>query len=321
MVPPKGVGPREGNPKVSVKMRTKNETKVYKGLEKQRLDKETIKACEIVFRRLGDMIRGEVDLTEGLVKSIDKSFRQYTNSYEYEDGWRVKKIILPDSSIKKGDGYHVISIVACTAQTGEGVKQAVKRATQVRIRKADQNVNVTRETVVVLSSNIDFVDANRARSTSPNGFRKVFVYSVGNALGVAKHVLNKFRNLFGVRAKAILALPDLKEGALKELAYRFIKRVTALSKEIEQLETAFDILTRGKEEIKKLRDAAWHHVVQARKWGVRFWLNPEDLYDLERVNGIICSAADRQGIDIVAIWEAEREAAGDTLFNAVPVRR
>lgn len=282
----------------------KKEIGVYKGSEP---DKLTIRTFKILYRRLEEVFRGEEDFRYDPPQPMNRFWKRYTNTWKFkEDGWLVHKILVPDSSTQQGDGYHNITIVACTAKTDMGVREAIRRAKEVKTLLAKTHATITKETIVILSSDISFEYANRLRGSDTNefqsDFRQVLIYSVKNALGVAKHVLNKLANFFGVRAKAILKLPNLKEGALKNLGYLFLKRAKKLSEHVLQLGKAFEQLKKSGK--RAIRNMSWRLAWKARDvWGIHFWLNSEDLYDFEKVKETINRAAERQGVDL---YEMER---------------
>jgi hypothetical protein len=293
----------------------KKNSRVYKGLVKKRPDKETIKAARIVWERISDVVRGENDFTCEPLKPLNRFFRRYTNTYEYpQDGWQVRKILIPDKATKYGEGYHKIAIVACTAETEAGVKEAMMRAGEVKTKLEKIQAHITTETVIILSKNIPFMDANRLRGALTSEYRKVFIYSVKNAIGVAKNALNKFANLFTIRAKAILKLPKLKE-EMRDLAYIFLKRGEELSKQVSQLEKVLGIMSKGKKEIQKARNAAWRFIQKAREWGISVWFDKEELYDFGHVKDKINLAADLQGIDIYRLQQLDDKSEAEERFK------
>lgn len=294
----------------------RKETRVYKGLskdeEKQRPDKETIRAGRIIFDRMKEVIREERDFTNVSLNPLKRVFGQYTNSYEYEDGWRVRKLLLPDMAIKYGNGYHKIALVMCSAETEAGISEAIRRAVEVKTKLEKKQAHITAETIIILSGNISFQEANRLRGLVSDAHRKVYIYSVKNAIGVAKNALKKFANLFALRAQKIQRLPKLRE-EMQNLADVLSRRGRELFEHVAQLVKALESKAwLRKKELRKERDAAWNYQAKARKdWGVKLpWL-PREIYETpEEVYEIVNLAADHQGIDIQRLQILERETIG-----------
>ena len=293
----------------------KKNKRLYKGLGKQQLDRETIRAGRIIFERMAEVIAKETDFTKVDTKPLKTVFGAYTNRYEYKDGWRVRKLLLPDRGTKSGDGYHKIAVVTCSAETEAGIGEAIKRAVEVKTKLEWQKRHITKETVIILSSKISFEEANRVRGLVSDQHRTVYIYSVKNAIGVAKNALKKFANLFSIRAQKIQKLPKLRE-EMQTLADVFAKRAQGLFEHVEQLAKAFEIASKGKKELRKARDAAWKYQAKARKeWGVKVpWLTREDLYNPEEVYRKVNLAADYQGIDIQRLLILERETTGNKVL-------
>lgn len=294
----------------------KKETRVYKGLsedeEKQQPDKETITAGRIIFDRMAGVIREERDFTNVSLNSLKRVFGRYTNSYEYEDGWRVRKLLLPDRATKHGNGYHKIALVTCSAETEAGISEAIRRAVEVKTKLEKAKAHITAETVIILSGNISFQEANRIRGLVSDEHRKVYIYSVKNAIGVAKNALNKFANLFTLRAQKIEKLHKLGE-EMQNLADVLSKRGRGLFEQVAQLAKAFETAGgKEKKELRKEKDAAWNYQAKARKdWGVKVpWLTREAFNNPAEVIRIVNLAADRQGIDIQQLQILERETTG-----------
>jgi hypothetical protein len=295
----------------------KNEdAQVYKGVEKAKhndIDKESLKASEILYRRLSDVIRSEDDRTDTVVKPIRRHFGRYASVSESGSGSVIKKVLIPDSTAQ-GKGYHSVTIVACAARLKSEVEEAVKEATQVKTKVERVGGRITKETVVVLSKELPFKDANKARSIGSTRLRSVQVFSVQNAIGVAKVVLNKLANLFDIRSQKILGARNVW-GELKEFGITLGERAKLLSKQVVQLGQA---LREGgfhaKKAVRRVRAMAWARVQQAREWGVRFYTSAADLTDLRHVQDIINAAAKRQNIDVWSLesrkWRSEVEATG-----------
>ena len=289
---------------------------LYKGLERGKhndIDKETLKACEILYRRLADVIRSEDDRTDTVVKPIRRHFGRYAAVFKSATGSVIKKVLIPDSTAQ-GTGYHSVTLVACAAKAKADVIESVKEATQVKTKAEQVGSRITKETVVVLSKELPFKDANKSRSIGSTRIRSVQVFSVQNAIGVAKVVLNKLANLFDIRSQKILGARNVW-GELKEFGITLGDRAKKLSKQVQQLEQA---LKEGgfhaKKAARRVRAMAWARVQQAREWGVRFYTTAADLTDLRRIQDIINSAAKRQDIDLWSLesqrWRSEVKAAG-----------
>lgn len=303
----------------------KEEACIYKDIDEQYLDKGVIRASEIVYRRIKEIISGEDDFICDPPRRIGRFLGRYQGQKEYEDGWVVKKVLIPDISTRYGRGYHSVSVVASTATTDEGVSEAVRRAAEVKV--AEEKCGITRETIAVLSASIPFVDANLIRrnmNSKGNGFRTILVYSVKNALGVARAILRKLANLFGLRSKAILNLPGLRESELKSFAYRLLKRAEELGKRIEQLSIALvEMKKSGQSGMKKLIGISYGLIKKAKKMGVRFgrgrgklWVYDEDLLDPDYLREKVNWIAEIQGIDVDYYVRKEAEAKMRALENA-----
>lgn len=304
----------------------KKKNEVYKGIglsNEQQPHKETIRATEILYNRIADMLRMEDDFTCEPLKPIGRFFGQYVKRKKFENGWIVQKIVMPDSSTQQGDGYQSIAIVATTAKTEEGISEARRRAAEVKTKIEKTGATTTNETVIILSGNLDFNTAKLSRQTRGN--QKVYVFSVKNALGVVKVILKKFANLFSIRAKKILGLGGLEEGALKKLAYLFLKRAEKLSKDILQLEKALVERKKGTNKgINKLIGISFGLVNKAKKWGLKFgkgkgklWVYDDDLLDPAYLRDKINLIAEMQGIDLFGI---EAETRLREVGNAKPIR-
>lgn len=300
----------------------KIESRVYKGIvekdgkkpepEQFNINREVTRAGRVIFERIVDVIREEDDLTREYTARIKQMLGKYTNTYEYANGWRVHKILLPDRATKHGEGYHKIAIVESTAETEQGVSEAIRRGIEVKTKLEKSQVHITAETVIVLSHNISFQLANKLRVLLSTEYRKIFIYSVKNAIGVAKNALNKFANLFTIRGRKIRDLPRLRE-EMQILADILLKRGEKLFSSVSQLAKALKIMTVPKSQLRKARNAAWKYLVKAREWGVKVWINKEDEPDTiyDKVN----LAAQLQGIDLFELEQSEFEAKAKRQIN------
>ena len=301
-------------------MKTK-EVEVYKGIvekdskqpesdqpKQSNIDREVTRAARIIYERIAEVIRGENDLTLEYPAWIKEKLGKYTNTYEYKDGWKVSKILLPDRATKDGVGYHKIAIVESTAETEAGVSEAIRRGIEIKTKLEKSHAHITTETIIVLSHNITFQVANRLRVLLSTEHRKIFIYSVKNAIGVAKNALNKFANLFTIRARKIKDLPRLGE-QMQILADTLLKRGEKLFNSVSRLAKALKIMTVPKKQLRKARDAAWKYLQQARDWGVKVWINKEDEPDTiyDKVN----LAAQLQGIDLFELDQSEFKAEAE----------
>lgn len=296
----------------------KKESPVYKGLEKaghEYVDKETLKASEILYRRLAEIVKPERDITFTSYRSVKRRFGRYSNVYEYGDGTVVKKVLLSDSTAK-GKGYHSVTIVACAARLKADVGAAVEKATKVRTKAETVGERITKETVVVLSKQLPFIEAQKSRRIGHTAIRSVQVFSVQNALGVTKVVLKKLANLFNIRSQKILGNRKVW-GELKEFGIMLAERAKKLLKSVQQLDQA---MTEGGYRVKKAerrqRASTWAFVQQARAWGVRFYTYATDLTDPHRVQDIIRSAAKRQGINLWALETRKWRVEAGAILNA-----
>ena len=272
---------------------------------KSDINKEVTRAGRVIYGRIVEAITEEDDLTREYTTRIKQILGRYTNTYQYPDGWRVQKILLPDRATKHGEGYHKIAIVESTAETEAGVNEAIRRGIKVKTKLEKSQMHITAETIIVLSHNIPFQLANRLRVLLSTEYRKIFIYSVKNAIGVAKNALNKFANLFTIRGRKIRDLPRLRE-EMQILADTLLKRGEKLFSSVSQLAKALKMMTVPKRELRKARDAAWKYLVKAREWGVKVWINKEDNPDIiyDKVN----LAAQLQGIDLFEREQSEFEA-------------
>ena len=300
-------------------MKTK-EVGVYKGIVKTDnnqiepkqpkqsiIDNEVTRAARAIFERIVNIIREEDDLTREYSAQIKRMLGRYTNTYQYPDGWRVSKILLPDRATKHGTGYHKIAIVESTAETEQGVSEAIRRGIEVKTKLEKAQAHITAETIIVLSHNISFQVANRLRVLLSTEHRKIFIYSVKNAIGVAKNALNKFANLFTIRARKIKDLPRLRE-EMQILADTLLKRGEKLFSQVSQLAKALSMMTVPKREQRKARDAAWNYLMKARDEGVKVWVSQEDWDTLDVVYDKINIAAQLQGIDLFEMEQSEFKA-------------
>ena len=264
------------------------------------LDREVIRAGRVIYERLIESIKDERDITREAATPLRHILRRYTNTFEYPDGWRVSKVLLPDRATKHGAGYHKISIVTSTVETEQGVSEAIQRAIEVKTKLEKSQAHITAETVIVLSHHISFALANRLRVLLSTPHRKIFIYSVKNAIGVAKNALKKFANLFTIRARKIKDLPRLRE-EMQILSDALLKRGEKLFGHVTQLTKALSIMTVPKKQLRKAKDAAWKFLAQARDWGVNVWINKEDWLDINTIYDKISFAAQLQGIDLFEI--------------------
>ena len=269
-----------------------------------KLKKEVIRAGRLIYERLIESIREERDFTREQAVWIKHVLGRYTNTYEYADGWRVSKVLLPDRATKHGAGYHKIAIVTSTVETEQGVNEAIRRAIEVKTKLEKAQAHITAETIIVLSYNISFNVANRLRVLLSTPHRKIFIYSVKNAIGVAKNALKKFANLFTIRARKIKDLPRLRE-EMQVLSDALLKRGEKLFGHVTQLTKALSIMTVPKKQLRKAKDAAWKFLAQARDWGVNVWINKEDWLDLNIIYDKVNLAAQLQGVDIFEMEQVE----------------
>ena len=272
--------------------------------KQSKIDKEVIRAGRVIYERIVEAIREEDDLTREYTARIKRVLGRYTNTYQYADGWRIQKILLPDRATKHGAGYHKIAIVESTAETEEGVSEAIRRGIEVKTKLEKSQAHITAETIIVLSSNISFEVANKLRVLLSTEHRKIFIYSVKNAIGVAKNALKKFANLFTIRAKKINDLPRLRE-EMQILADTLMKRGEKLFNSVSQLAKALKIMTVPKSQLRKARNAAWRYLTQARRWHVKVWVSDEDWNNLDVVYDKINLAAQLQGVDLFEIEQNE----------------
>jgi len=305
----------------------KKESRVYKGIVKKdskqpeqlkqsKIDNEVIKAARVIYERIVDVIREEDDLTREYTARIKRMLGRYTNTYQYPDGWRVSKILLPDRATKHGTGYHKIAIVESTAETEQGVNEAIRRGIEVKTKLEKSQAHITAETIIVLSHHISFQVANRLRVLLSTEHRKIFIYSVKNAIGVAKNALKAFANLFTIRAQKIKDLPSLRE-EMQTLADTLLKRGEKLFGYVSQLAKALAMVTVPKRELRKARDAAWKYLAKVRDGGrgVKVWIKPEDWDNLDIVYQKINTAAQLQGIDLFEMEQSEYKAEAERRLN------
>lgn len=278
--------------------------------EQSKIDREVTKTGRIIRERIIGAIKEENDLTREYTARIKRYLGKYTNTYKYPDGWRVSKILLPDRATTYGEGYHKIAIVESTAETEAGVSEAIRRGIEIKAKLEHTHAHITAETIIVLSRNIPFELANRLRVLLSTEHRKIFIYSVKNAIGVAKNALKKLANLFAIRAKKIKDLPGGLKEEMQILADTLQKRGEQLFTSVSQLTKALAIMTVPKKELRKARDAAWKYVAKARKWGVKVWISQDDWDNLDTIYQKVNIAADLQGINLYEIEQCEiqREA-------------
>jgi len=246
---------------------------------------------------------------------LNRYLGKYTNTYQYPDGWRVSKLLLPDRATRHGTGYHKIAIVESTAETEQGVSEAIRRGIETKTKLEKSQAHITAETIIVLSHNISFEIANKLRVLLSTEHRKIFIYSVKNAIGVAKNALKKFANLFAIRAKKIKELSGELKEEMQTLADTLQKRGEQLFDSVSQLAKALKIMTVPKKELRKARDAAWRYLERARKWDVKVWVTPEDWDNLDVVYQKINTAAQLQGIDLFEMEQSEYKAEAKRRLN------
>ena len=295
----------------------KKKSRVYKGLNSDNqpqqsninMDKEVIRAYESLMGkggRLEEIFRGERDFTTEPGTLIDRFWRKYTNQFKYPDGWRIGVLMLPDDSTQNGAGYHKISVVASTIESNEGVGEAMRRVAEIKTKLEKAGRQITKETIVVLSANIPFIEAKKHNGPNYSGSKTVMVFSVKNALGVVKVVLNKLANFFAARAKGILRLPNLKDGAIKDLAYLFLNRAEHLGQHVGQLKQALVNGSMGaKRRLQKLIGQSYALINMAKKTSIRWgkgkgklWIYDDDLAEPGYVRDKINQIADFQGIEL-----------------------
>lgn len=271
------------------------------------IDREVTRAARVIYDRIVEVIKGENDLTLEYTAWIKGMLGKYTNTYTYPDGWRVQKILLPDRAPRHGEGYHKIAIVESTAETEAGVSEAIRRGIEVKTKLEKSQAHITAETIIVLSHNISFQAANKLRVLLSTDHRKIFIYSVKNAIGVAKNALKKFANLFTIRARKIKDLPRLRE-EMQILADTLLKRGEILFNQVSQLAKALKMMTVPKSQLRKARNAAWGYLTQARRWHVKVWVSDEDWDNLDIVYEKINLAAQLQGVDLFEMEQNEFKA-------------
>ena len=278
------------------------------------IDKEVIRAGKLIYERIKEAIMEERDLTREAITPLKHFLGRYTNTYEYEDDWRVQKILLPDRATKHGIGYHKIAIVESTAETEQGVSEAIRRGIDIKTKLEKSQAHITAETIIVLSHNISFEVANKLRVLLSTEHRKIFIYSVKNAIGVAKNALKKFANLFTIRARKIKDLPRLRE-EMQTLSDTLMKRGEKLFNSVSQLAKALKIMTVPKSQLRKARNAAWKYLTKAREWGVKCWISQEDWDNLDTMYDKINLAAQLQGIDLFEMEQSEFKAEAKRYMN------
>lgn len=306
----------------------KKENIVYKGIgfsNDQKPDKETIGAYEQLYRNLVGAFGKEEDFTNIGLSTLNSRLGRYTDKCTYSDGWRVGTILVPDISSREGEGYHKITVVACTAQTHEGIIEATKRAAEVR-PKAQRTAQITNETTIVLSPNIPFKEALK---NIRRGTKARYVYSVKNATGVVKNALNTLSKFFDKRAEK---LGDKLRETIATWGENIRDKngldsfVEVLSNRVKELKRRVDVLAERLqtqiEVVKQERKA--NKIIpilirKAQKLGMRFgkreglmWVDTEDRYDLNNLKQKFIETAERQGIDW--FWQDRIEA--DRVLNS-----
>jgi hypothetical protein len=282
--------------------------------KQSKIDNEVHKAGLSIYERIVGIIREENDLTRNDPSWIKGMLGKYTNTYTYPDGWKVSKILLPDRVSKYGAGYHKVAIIESTAETEQGISEAIRRGIEVKTKLEHRHSHITAETIIVLSHNISFALANRLRVLLSTDHRKIFIYSVKNAIGVARNALKKFANLFTIRARKIKDLPRLSE-AMQVLSDTLLKRGEILFKHVTQLTKALDMMLVPKKQLRKAKDAAWQFLTRARDWGVSVWIDKEDSKDPELVIDKVNLAAQLQGIDLFELEQSEFKTEAKRRLN------
>jgi len=268
------------------------------------LDKEVVRAHRIISDRIVDVIRDERDFLYESPTHIGRVLGRYVNTLEVENGWKVSKVLIPDRASRYGLGYHRVAIVASTAETKDGVEQAIKKGIEIKAKKEHSNAHITAETIIVLSSNISFEMANKLRSIFSNEHRTVFIYSVKNALGVAKNALKAFGNLFATRAQKLDAIPSLKED-FQMLADVFRERGKKLLAHVLKLAKALEMMLVPKRKLQAAKDAAWLWLVEVRRQTrIKVFFDKEEVTNPDLVYERINTTAQLQGIDLDSVMES-----------------
>lgn len=280
------------------------------GRQQLKIDIEVQKAGQSIYEKIVGIIKEENDLTRNDPSWIKGMLGKYAHTYTYPDGWKVSKILIPDRVPKYGAGYHKVAIVETTAGTEAGVSEAIRRAIEVKTKLEHRQSHITMETIIVLSHNIPFALANRLRVLMSTEDRTVFIYSVKNAIGVAKNALKKFANLFTIRARKIKDLPRLSE-AMQVLSDTLLKRGEILFRHVTQLTKALAMMLVPKKQLRKAKDAAWQFLKRARAWGVSVWVDKEDSKDPDLVVDKVNLAAQLQGIDLFEMEQVEFRTAAE----------
>lgn len=289
----------------------KKQTKVYKGYNNvQRQHEKVFKAFDILKRDLERIFGEEKDFINQPANRIGHNKGLYNNEYTYEDtGWKVFKILIPDISRDNGSGYQSVSIVASTAATAEGIGEAIKRAEEVKTKKEKTGATITKKTLVVLTDQMEFKEANKIRwqfnTRAYNDFREICIYSVKNEVGIVKNVLKLLVAFFSKRRDAMNKVYEKLPAWLKKFVWVCDKRAGVLLERVRHYE---QVLAMNKDPQRNRRRRYFAYIGKMRKI-LKFWVDPEvQYYDdcIERAREIILATADRKGIDLYAM-EAKAE--------------
>jgi len=297
----------------------KRETKVYKGLSAvQRQHERVYKAADILKRDLERIFGEEKDFINEPANRIGHKMGLYNNEYTYEDtGWKVFKILIPDISRENGSGYQSVGIVASTAATAEGIGEAIKRAAEVKTKKEKAGATITKKTIVVLTDQMDFKEANKIRwqfnTRAYNDFMEICIYSVKSEVGIVKNVLNHLAAFFSKRRDAMNKVYVKLPAWLKKFVWVCDKRANVLLERVRHYE---QVLAMNKDPQRNLRRRFFAYVTKMHKRIPHTWIPPELQYltdGIERAREIFLATADRKGIDL---YEMEAKAEMDMLCKA-----
>ena len=284
------------------------------------LNKEVNRAAKIIYDRLWESMVEERDISLETVPVVGAIKGRYAKDYTFpETGWVVSKLLFPDIAATKGKGYHRVAIVASTAETPAGVNEAIKRAYETKTKLENTKAHITADTIIVLTSNISFKEANEMRRVFSDEHRTVFIYSVKNRIGVAKNALKAFANLFTARAQKILALPGTLRDEMQVLAEVLRKRGEKLLGAVYKLTKLLETRIAPKREIKKAKDAAYLYLSKLREWGLRIYVENDEFNDLDTLYKKINYTAQLQGIDPFEMEQADaNRKARRVLDESVP---
>lgn len=276
--------------------------KSEKDVQESGVDKMVISAANKIYSRLWLSVEHQLDVSRAVNIHVGGT---YKNSYSYpQDGWVVSKILFPDIAAKKGNGYHRVAIVASTAGTKAGVQEAINRSKKVSTKlELGTSAHITAETIIVLSNNISFKLANRLRRILSNGDCTVFIYSVKNAIGVARNAIKAFATLFDNRAKKILNLPGDISDAMQALGKALQERADFLFKGVAGFTKRLLDKILPKRAIRRAKRAAYLYLEKLRKVGLRLYIHNYEYDDLDAFYNRVNATAQYQGIDIDAVME------------------